>query len=434
MNLTGFEKLIRRILAFPYRHIFKEDMSEGAYFFAKNLFYIVLGYGVAAFCVFAFQVISGRVFGPEEYGKYALVDAVTMFLHILMIWGFSTAAIKYCAGTRDKQEQKDIISSSFWLVLLFSCVFTIIFLVFYRQLASIFSVPPEIFIFSIVFADFFTVYTVSTNILKGINQMKKLAVFRMVYGVAILACLFLFMLAGRESFRSIVLSISFAYAIVSLIAIASVRKYINFKINIPWAKKLFRYGNYTILGNVCLAFLPSFNDLVVNKNLSVESVGIYNAYYFSSIGMVFFLMNNFITVFFPMVSAHLKKITILKKINKLPPIILLFGLPLSFALEWIILSLYGSKYPIYFLLIAFFALANVFIIIYQLYNWILYSEGINGAKLANIASMFTVVSNILLAIFLTPVFGLYGATFSLAFSYFTGTIILLLLTKKINLT
>jgi O-antigen/teichoic acid export membrane protein len=434
MNLIGLEKLTRSIAGASYRFIFKEDMSEGAYSFAKNLFYIAFGYSVAAMCVFVFQIMSGRVLGPEEYGKYAVVDSITMFLHVPMILGLSTAAIKYCAGTKDEAEHKKIISSSFWLVSLSSLVSTIIFIVFYRQLSKIFSVSPTLFLFSIVFAAFYTTYTLSTNILRGLNQMKKMAILRGIYGLAILVSLFIFILLRIDYFGSIIFSISLAYIIISILTVISIRKYISFKINIEWTKKLFHYGNYAILGNICLAFLPSFNDLVINKNLSIAKVGIYNAYYFSSVGIVIFLMSNFITVFFPMASAHTKKGTILKKINKLSSFIFLIGLPISFVVEWLILSLYGNKYPMYIMLMVLFAMTNVFIAIYQLYNWIFYSEGLRGAKLATIASMVTALTNVFLAVYLTPIWGLYGATFSIGFSYLVGIAILLILKNKLNLT
>jgi len=179
--------------------------------------------------------------------------------------------------------------------------------------------------------------------------------------------------------------------------------------------------------------LPALSKILVNRYLTTADVGVYNAYYFSSIAIVIFLSTMFITVFFPTASKYQRKEPIFKKIRQLSPYLFLGGIPAFLGIEWIILTLYGAKYPMNYSLMLLFALTSILIAIHSLYNWLFCSEGVLGVKLVTVVSIFIALISVFLSVYLIPLFALYGAIFSLGIAYIVGIICLLLLKRRILL-
>ena len=63
-----------------YELILGEKMTKEAESFVRNLWRAFLGYGVAGFCVFVFEITAGRTLGPETYGRYVLVSTIGLLL------------------------------------------------------------------------------------------------------------------------------------------------------------------------------------------------------------------------------------------------------------------------------------------------------------------------------------------------------------------
>jgi O-antigen/teichoic acid export membrane protein len=118
-------------------------MSGDAKHFISNIGYVGLGIIISTFFSFLFNILSGRIFGPGEYGKFALIQSTAMFLQIPMIFGIPTAMVKYTSEKDDIDRQKTVISTSYILVIICVLFFTIIYNVYSKQLCENFSVPEE---------------------------------------------------------------------------------------------------------------------------------------------------------------------------------------------------------------------------------------------------------------------------------------------------
>lgn len=422
---------IRRIIKKIYEKIFKEKLTLTVRIFFKNLNYAIWGYGIAAIFIFIFQILVGRILGPSEYGKYALVDSVATFLFLFMTLGVSTATIKYNAEREDYLRQQRIISSSYWTTLIISFILTSFFLFFSHFFSRIFSIPLIIFRYAVIFAICYTLYILATDILRSLHQIKKLAIFRAFYGFLILFFFYLFLLKNYISFPIIIFVICFTYLLIFLLITVNVRNYLLFKIDRAWIKNLLEYGLYVTGGSFLLIFLPALSKIMVNKFLTVGDVGIYNAYYFFSINVAIFFNTVFITVFFPTASKYPQKSSIFKKIKKITPFLFLIGVPILFGIQLLVLKFFGQQYPIDYWLMLLFAISGVVFFIFGLYIWFFYSKGIAEARLVIFLIALVFVVNILLNFYLIPRFLLRGAVISLILTYLVGWIYLFIHQKKL---
>ena len=258
-------KIIKEKINSIYEFVFKEKMSQNAFSFLKNIRYALFGYGLAAVFVFAFEVLSGRILGPEEYGKYVLVSSIGSFLYFLMTLGINTAAIKYVAES--EEDSRPIISTSYALILIAILSLSLIFFAFSNQISNLFSVPIYIFNLAIVFAGFLSLYTISIDILRSLHQIKKLSLFRLLYGAASFVLLVIFFLFKQVFFKTIIFSIIISYLLIFVLTIINLRQHISLKINKLWAKRLIGYGLYAMVGEMFFILLPILGKIFVNKYL-----------------------------------------------------------------------------------------------------------------------------------------------------------------------
>lgn len=421
------DQIIKKI----YKRIFDESLAPNVFLFLVNLKYAIFGYGLAAFCVFVFEIVAGRILGPEEYGKYVLVSSVAMFLYLFMTLGISTAAVKYNAEKEDYQRQRKIISTSYWATLIISFIFALLFFIFTPLFSRIFSIPLRIFYFAIIFAACYTLYILATDNLRGLHQIKKLSFFRASYGFLILIIFLIFLLNNHISFVTTAFSICFAYFIVFMLVTIKIRSYLYLRIDRFWLKNLLEYGIYVVGGSSLFIFLPILSKIMVNKYLTVTDVGIYNAYYFSSMNIALFFYTVFIMVFFPTASKYQQKEPIIRKIKKIILPLFLFGVPFLFLSQLVVLSFYGPKYPINYYLMFLFALSGILFIVYGFYSWLFYSKSVQEAKrmMALAGIIFTI--NIFLSIYFIPWLSLFGAVLAIISAYLIGIIYLFVSQKKL---
>jgi len=414
-----------------YKKIIGEEATDNVLSFFKNLEYAAIGYGIAGFCVFLFGALTGRILGPHEYGKYVLVSIIGLFVYLFMTLGINTAAIKYSV-VGDESNKKKIISTAYFLIILFSFFWGIFFWIFSDIISSFLSVSSLIFRLSIILAIFFSLYIISTDTLRALYKIKILSFFRAIYGLLIIALLILSFLTNHISFQNIVFIICFSYFIIFLLITINVKKYLSFGVSKLWAKSLLSYGSYAAIGGLLFTFLPTLSQMFVNKYMATKDVGIYSAYYFSSINIMIFLYNIFIVVFFPTVSKHQQGGAVLKKLKKIIPFLFLIGVPMLLIMQFVAFKIYGSQYPMNFYLMILFALSSVLISIYGLYCWFFYSTGVAGAKRVAVFTTIIFICNFLLNFYLVPIFFIWGAIIATCSTYIIGILCLLLFPPKNN--
>lgn len=416
--------IVSKITYKLYGTVFKEDPSDNVKVFIKNLWYILVGFGISAIFSFIFQVLSGRILGPEEYGKYTLVQSIAMFIFIPMNLGISTALIKYNAEKEDIIRQKKIISTTYIITLLCSIFFSLFFFLFSDSLSQIFGVSLDIFNLSIIFALFLNLYTLSSSSLRSLHKMKQLSIVQAIYGFFLLFLSLTFVYA--LSFRIIIFITYASYFLVFLIITSLIYKYLTFDIDKYWTEKLFRYSCYAIIGSVASAFYLNFNKIIINKFLTLSDLGIFGAYFTCFIILPNFLFNIFNTVFFPMASKSLDKNKIFIKLNKMILFFVILGFPIIVALGSLLFKLYGDKYHFSFVLALMFTFTSLLVFIDSAYGWLIASVGKKGIRIASFSAIILAIVNIILSILLIPTMGLYGAVTAMMVSYFFSIGIILL--------
>ncbi len=420
--LESFYGTILSIVGVIYKKIFHEEMSVDVKTFFGSISYVTIGTMIGTLFSFSFNILSGRILGPEGYGQFTLLQSIGMILYIPMLFGVHTALIKYTAEKTDGLRQRIILSSSFLMVLLFTGISLLIFVVFANLISAIFSISIEIYWLGVIFAVLFVFYTLTTSALLGLNKMKQYALTQPIFSFLMLATFLILILLRQFNYLSMVYAMYLAYGFTAFGILIFLRQYLRFEVDRPWMKTLFRFSTAAMMGCVCFTIYTNVGKLMINYYMSVEQVGIYGVYYYASFTVVGLITGIFTTVFFPTVSKYKDLRSIYKKLNTMVVYYILLGIPFVVVFEVVILQLFGAQYPMIPALMLLFALTAMLVTGYGMYQWLFNAEGIRGAHLALTNEIMITVLNLVLNILLIPHYGLYGAIGATAIAFTIGII------------
>lgn len=424
-------KMIVKFCIYIYELIFHETASHEVIIFIHNFLYVAAGTMLATFFSFAFNILGGRFLGPTGYGEFTLVRTISMFLYIPMLLGVSTSMVKYNSEKIDINRQKAIISTSYMIIFIFTTATISLYIVLSAILTNIFSISTDLYILSIILSLLFAFYTLTTDTLRSLHKMKLFGLLKPIHNLILLSSFLIFASLNIVSFKSMLFSLYFAYMITGIAILLLNFKYFYFHFNFYWAKILLKYSCFTVFGAFSYMLYTNIDKLLINKYMSIDSVGTYNAYYFGSIEVIALFAGIFITIFFPTASRYENKNRILDRLNKLVLYIVILGFPFILLSEFIILNFYGDKYPIDFLLMSMFAIASILVVCYDLYGWLFNSEGTKGVQVTLTSTIAIAITNILLNVYTIPRYGLYGAIGSTSLAYFVGICIIYVQKNKI---
>ena len=414
-----------------YEKIMGEKVGENIKSFVKDLLQIGLSSIISAGLIAIFNILSGRILGPAEYGKFTVTQSVATFLHVPMLLGFNTAMIKYVSEKSDHRVKKEIISTSYYIVAFLIFITTIFCLIFKTQVIKLFSISIEIYYFSIIFSILFTLYIFTTDTLRGLFKMKLFSVSQIIYAVILLLTfLFFILVKNTHSFHSMLYATLLSYIVPSvfLLIFFLIRRYIRFIFNKFWSLQLTKYSIFATIGGLSSAIYTNIDKILINKYMTPTDLGIYKAYYFASINMIGFFWRIFNIVFFPTASKHQNKLAIFRKINNIVPYLIVFGIPFIFILEVIIIKFYGKKYPFDFRLAIIFSIATIVVFINSFYVWLMAAVGQKGIKVTAISEFVSAVINVCMNLLLLPRIGILGAPVAMVISYLF--FLILVISKK----
>lgn len=417
---------IADLVALAYERIFNEKATAEAKDFLKTLSYVVPVMAFAGLASLAFDVLAGKVLGPGGYGEFALAQSVAMFLYLPMLLGFNTAMVKYNVEADDVERQSKIISATYILVAMFTLVSVGLLYFFSAQLSNVFSVSQKLFHLAIVFAILFVLYTLATSTLQSLFKMKTYVIFQMVCAAILLSSFVVFILSGLYSFEYAVYSMYLAYgATGTVLLVFFLRGYFKFGFDKSWANILTRYSLLAVGGGVAFALYINIDKILLNKYMAISDVGIYRAYYLTSIYVAMSLFTIFNVVFFPTVSKYENKGPVFKRLNKLMPYLGGVGLPAMVICQFVFLKFYGVRYPFNLGLSVLFGLAAVIMFINGCYAWLMVSLGERGVRVAVLCAAVCAAVNVALNIVLIPLVGIAGAVVALIAGYLAYTALLL---------
>ncbi|MFC1912147.1 oligosaccharide flippase family protein [Chloroflexota bacterium] len=426
------KELLFRTFNFIYTKLFQEKASLDIKVFINNVLNIALGTGFMALFNLVSQLIIGRVLGPEDYGKFTLIISIGLLfaspLHFIGI-----AMVKYNSEENETTRQSSIISTSFVLLLSFGIVLLVIYLFLSSVIKSAFSIDSDIFNLSIYLFAFYILFSFACAILQGLFRMKKLAFSQFVFGLISLVFLLAgFFILNTQNYEVAIYSIILGYIVITAVIFINNYRFLLCGIHKLWTIRLLRYGVYAFLGGLFVAINQNVSKLIINNYMELSDVGIYNAYFITSVNVATLVGGIITIVLFPTASRYKNKRAIFDRIIKITPLLFLLGLPLLVGLQFILLIFYGDKYTFTFGSSLLFALCGILVVLYTILGPLMSSVGRKGVKVVAIAQGFLTGLVLSSTIILVPLMGITGAILGLTMSYGIFCLIIIFMRRYFN--
>lgn len=420
------KELVTKLAGTAYRRVFNREMSPTEGDFLRSLSWVGAGSFIATAFLAVFSILGGRLLGPEEYGKFTLIQSIAMFLYVPMLMGFDVAMLKYNAEKDELTRQKSITSTTYIVIAGVTAVSVAVMLLFAQPLARLFAATPELFHLSIYFALLYALFTLAQTTLRSVNRMRAFALSQPVCAVILLVAFGVFILLGRLTFEAMVYSRLISYAVTAVVIyFLYTRQYFSFNFDTGWARTLARFASAYIVAGISSVVYGNIGKIIVAHYMTIADVGIYGAYFTATMNIASILWGIFNMVFLPTASRYEDKRPLLHRFNRLVPLIVVLGIPLIMGIGYLILLLYGGEYPFNLLWLALFAVAAVSFIIRGFYISLSTSEGPRGAFLSSIAGVATALVTLGLSLLLVPVIGIAGAMVAAIAGYLIGMVVIL---------
>ena len=419
-------KIVTKLAGTVYRRIFHQEMNPAEVDFVQSLSWVGVGTLIAVALLAVFSILGGRLLGPEEYGKFVLIQSIAFFLCIPMLMSFDTAMLKYNAEKDELTRQKSIISTTYIIIVGLIAISVAVMFLFARPLSAVFGATPELFRFSTYFAVIYALFTLTQTALRSVNRMRAFALSQPAHIAIVLIAFAFFLFLGKVTFEAMVYSKLIGFAVTAFVFhLLFIRRYFSFNLDTAWARTLTRFAAAAIITSIAAVFYGNIGQIIIARYMTVADVGIYGAYFTATLYIASVLWGIFYMVFFPTASRYEDKRPLLHRINRLVPFIIVLCIPLLMGVGYVILLVYGGKYPFNILWLALFATSAMLFIIWNFYASLLTSEGPRGAFLSSIAAIVTAIVSLGLNLLLVPAMGIPGAMVAAITAYLVGMVVLL---------
>ncbi len=374
-----------------------------------------------------FLPIIAKTFGTEGYGIWSQIIVTLNLLTPILMLRLETACVRYLGSNKNKKS----ISKTFFsmMILIWSVVIFFIFLML------IFPYKFSFFIFGdenlVLYIKLFGVMlltrvtqTFALNYYRTFNKFKTISIVEIIRCFSEIGLMLIFVLYVDLGLKGAVLSVILVQAFVTIGMLAYIVKSIGFSIDSKIKERLKPYLHYSfpLIFEGALFWVINLSDrYVIVHFLNLSQSGIYSASY-ALAGMIVFFVTPISYVLFPTISKlwENKEIDSTKKyIAESIKYFLLLAIPsvigiLYFA-PFILESLTTAEFVSSRLLILFIVLSYLFFGIYQILYYVVHLK----EKTYSIPIIFGVIAlfNLVLNLWLVPVYGIIGAAFSTFLSF-----------------
>ncbi len=258
----------------------------------KGSFIILIGTIIFRIGGYLYVVLAQSLLGIAGYGMLSLVMSFQWILILIAVAGLPPAIAKYVSEYLAKDDRfmvKQVIKTSFKIMLIMSLIFTTVFFFLATPLAKVFNGGPEVVIlFQAVsfIAPFSVILGLFRGVFQGYQRMTDIMVTRAVEQIFMISLAVVFILAGFYVLGAIIGTL-LGFAIASASALLIFRYYIwgglkNVKkpenpVNeYKLAKKLLIFSSPIIITGLAELTLFQTGNFIIPLFMSFSSLGYYN--------------------------------------------------------------------------------------------------------------------------------------------------------------
>lgn len=407
---------------------------------AKGAGIFFFGMMLSKVIAYLYRFYIARYFGPSDYGLFSIGLAVTGFVGVIALVGLNSGVNRYIAFYKargDEERVKGVLTSSLKIVFPFSILLTIFLFILSPYLAvKIFHNPELINVFrilsvSIPFSSVTTIFLFAFPAFQKVEYQVYLSIF---LNIAKVVTVIIFGLLGFKAG-----GIAWSWAIATILAFLISTYFLEKKVYpifrnpvkaVPLKKKLLSFSLPLVLGSVASVVLGWTDTVALGYFKTSSDVGIYNVV-IPTVQLLILIPAAFGTLFGPVFtglyskdkSIEMKKVykTVTKWIFYIN--FPLFLLMVSFPKQ-ILNIFFGYQYMAGYSALIILSFAHLVLSISLPGVSVLAT--LKKTKYITFNTIVVSLFNVLLNIYLIPIYGILGAAIATGISLLIGSLLTVL--------
>jgi O-antigen/teichoic acid export membrane protein len=379
---------------------------------------------------------------PKDYGITNLINSFTNVAIFIVAFSLYSSVIRFYTDFKnDIDKLKQFYGTVITFIFISGLIFLILGLLFHNIFVSYFFMNISFFpivLMAMITIPFVSLHVIHQNILQGRQQGKKLTIINLVvFGIQV--CLNLFFI-GVLKFGAIgvllaTLVTNVGYSIYMLIDLIKTNL-IVFCLDIKILKEALKYSIPIMPHNLSTSIATFASRVFINNRGSLESVGLFSVA--SQFGTIVDVVQSsvnqaFAPWFYDMMNN--KSEDTYREIVKLSHLLIIFYSLLYMVIglfsQEVIILMTNKRYIMSWTVIPILVVAFSVKSIYYFYINILFYYK-DAAKKIFIATVIGSFSDVIIAFFLVPLFGMYGAAISFLIAKIIVVSIVVLMSRKYN--
>ena len=340
--------------------------------FVVGLSWFMLSGVLAILIIFGANVMAARWLGPEEYGKYNLVLAISGFILILMLGGMEVAAGRYLAIEKDPGKRSGTAAFLYRRTVRRVVVVAVVAMLAIVIAGRMFGIGREILAVSLVTSIFLSFRGIGNGILRGMNLFKLQGFFRFSEAVIIVVALGIALWLAPRNYLAYALAALAGYALFAILAWTKIDLIKSAK-GATENAEIVSYANLAITALLANFIFNGSERIVIERILGLKAVGMYSAYFSISVGAVNQIRHIFINVFFPEIARSQNRLNQLYKIRKIALVLFAPWIIAMCIFIYLVMLLFGKEYEVNPLMVVAFALFSYAFFFMGVSQWFLAS-------------------------------------------------------------
>ncbi|RWX45196.1 Membrane protein involved in the export of O-antigen and teichoic acid [Candidatus Electrothrix aarhusensis] len=400
--------MIIDLITRSWKIIFHADPSPEAIQQARKFLTFGVGMVFARFLSTASQIIMGREFGPEVYGQITMILLISSYFAMPISNGWGLVFTKIAAQDPDRVKRSQALKSLLLIVSL-SCLLTVTLLFFLqRPLASVLGIDTRMMQLSLGMTVCYAWWILTKQIAQGFQNWHQYVVIENIWALLVLAGLVVLIVWSKCDLVTVSGTFFIGYLLSGIVVLKKIWQSFFVKIRREYVKDISSHGSFLLLNGLVGVATFSIDRVLLNRSLGVEEVGIYQAHFLSTYGIMSAFMTILITYIFPIFCRNNNMQVVLNKINKIQyPVTVLISIIIGGLVLWM------YSYPVSLALFGSLCLFNAVQFHVQLKTWYLASRGVSESKILFQSQLIFLSVNVLMLITLIENIGIVAGGVSL---------------------
>lgn len=374
--------------------------------------FIAFGMGMVAakFLAVAAQILLGRTLGPSDYGQLTIMLLMAGYLAVPITGGWGLAFVRIVAKEGESEDRPAALNSLLLVSLLLSVLVGGLFLALRGVLTEWIGIGGRLVDATFVMGLLYAWWGLAKQAAQAFQAWRTYVTIEVSLSVVLVAALLLLFFADRIDLFRVGIVFWVAYALAGMGAVRFLAAAVKLGVVTTYIRPIVCHGGFMLLTGLVTVSTYSMDRIILQKTLGPESVGLYQAHFLATFGVVSALLTILITYLFPLfcrddnglLHRHLGRLSLLQY----PATMLL-----SAVVGRVVLQLYG--YPVSVPLLLCLSLFGAVQFHVQLKAWYLSSKGADTALIALFSQLTFLALNAMILLMLVDRLGIVSGGFAL---------------------